>query len=198
MLIKSLRNCFSSRREFGKFAIPLLMEKLHSNVEESHLDAMQTFTQCSKETYDPNDYSEYLESLWSFFQKTVMNTSKSELEDAALDAIESLCFSISHSVQIASFKTDNKMSVSVDGFTEKAMQNPVNYLNEPDLKLVWPSVKCLHALGRASSTSNLIVTNKCIPLIIEYFNATNLVSGICLNNLLILFFIYTLFCEYLF
>ena len=176
MLIKSLRNCFSSKKEFSQYAIPLLMEKLHSSVEDAHLDAMETFSQCSRESYDPNDYSDYIESLWSFFQKTVMNTSKTELEESALTAIEAMGFSISRSLQIASFSKDAKMSVSIDTFTERAMQNPVKYLNEPDLKLVWPSVKCLLALAKASSTSNLIVSKRCIPLLIEYFNTTNFVS----------------------
>lgn len=170
MLISSLRNCFSSKKEFSKFSIPLLLEKLHSSVEESHVDAMKTFSQCSRESYDPNDYKEYIESLWSFFQKTVLNTSKTSLEEAALEAIEALAFSISHTVQEANCV--GKISVSIDTFTEKAMQNPVNYLNEPDLKLVWPSVKCLHALARSSSTANLIVNKKCIPLLIHYFKTT--------------------------
>jgi DNA repair/transcription protein MET18/MMS19 len=174
MLIKSLRNCFAAKKEFSKFAIPLLLEKFHSNVEEAHLDAIQTFAQCSRETYDPNDYSDYIESLWSFCQKTVLNTSKSELEEAALDAIEAMVFSISRSVQAANFRAGElkPTAVSIDSFTEKAMQNPVKYLNEPDLKLVWPSVKCLHALAKGSSTSNLIVTKRCIPILIEYFNTT--------------------------
>lgn len=176
MLIKSLRNCFSAKKEFAKFSMQLLLEKMHSNVEDSHLDAIQTFAQCSRESYDPNDYSDYIESLWSFCQKTVLNTNKNDLEEAALDAIEAMVFSISRSVQAANFRSGEfkPTSVSIDSFTEKAMTNPVKYLNEPDLKLVWPSVKCLHALAKGSSTSNLIVTKKCIPIIIEY-NTTTLV-----------------------
>ncbi len=172
MIAASLRACFAAHRGFAKFAVPLLLEKLHSSNDECHPDALLTFAQCSRTVYDPNDYADYLDSLWAFCQKTVLNTSKSEVEEAALVAIEALAFSISRTVQAE--------AVSVDAFMAKAMQNPVSYLSEPDLKLVWPSVKCLHALARGSSTCNLIVSKRCVPVLVEHFSAANLVSKSCI------------------
>ncbi len=168
MIISSLRACFAAHRGFSKFAVPLFVEKLNSSNEECFSDALLTFAQCSKTNYDPNDYADYLESVWSYCQKTVLNTSKSELEEAALEAIEALAFSIGRTVQAG--------AVSIDSFMTKAMQNPINYLSEPDLKLVWPSVKCLHALAKGSSTCSLIVNKKCVPLLIEHFSNATLVN----------------------
>ena len=179
MLKNALNSCFSSRKEFSKYSIPLLLEKFSSSNEEAQQDALDIFFRCSKTTYDPNDYKEYVEALWSFFQRTVMNASKSDLEEAALCAIEALAFSFSRSVQDGnvSMQPGVKMLASYDSFIEKAMQDCIKYLNEPDLKLVWPGVKCLHALARASSTSNQIVMKKIIPILLEYYKATTFVSS---------------------
>jgi DNA repair/transcription protein MET18/MMS19 len=176
MLKNSLKNCFAAKKEFAKNSIPLLLEKLYSNVEEAQLDSLDIFTQCSRLVYDPNDYKEHVETLWSNFLKTAMNASKLELAEAALSAIEALAFSISRTVQEANLANQQlKPVLSIDTFTEKAMHACIKYLNEPDLKLVWPSVKCLHALAKASSTSNFIVIKKVIPLLLDYYNLTTFV-----------------------
>ena len=177
MLIESVRKCFAGKSEFVKYAMPLLMEKINSSSEDSQIDAMNTYTLCSKQ-YDVKDYKDFIDQLWNSLQKIVMNASKSGLEEAALEAIEALSSAISRSVQKFQLnETDKpKTGLSIDIFVEKAMQSCVNYLNEPDLKLVWPNVKCLNALASSSPAANLIVNKKMIPLLIDYFKSTTFVS----------------------
>jgi hypothetical protein len=177
MLIESLRNCFAGKSEFVKFAMPLLMEKMNSSSEDSQIDAMNTYTLCSKQ-YDIKDYKDFIDQLWNCLQKIVMNASKSELEEAALEAIEALSNAISRSVQKFQLNEIDqpKSGLSIDLFIEKAMQSCVKYLNEPDLKLVWPNVKCVNALASSSPAANLIVNKKIIPLLIDYFKNTTFVS----------------------
>jgi DNA repair/transcription protein MET18/MMS19 len=169
MLADALRNCFSSNRKFTKFAIPLIIEKLQSSVDDAQLDALDTFAQCARQCYDPNDYKEHLETLWSSFQRIAINAVKSNLEEAALNAIRALAFSIARCVQDSS-------SVSIDSFVNKTVQSCSGYLSEPDLKLVWPNVKCLQAVASASSTADILVNKKILPLLVDYYKSTSQVE----------------------
>jgi len=45
--------------------------------------------------------------------------------------------------------------------------------------IVWPNVKCINALANSSSTANIIVNTKMIPLLIEYYKTTAFVRKIC-------------------
>ena len=160
--------------------MPLFLEKLNSNVDEAQLDALQTFTQCATYSYDPNDYKEFLEPLLTTFLKIVMYATKANLEVAALDALRAMCYGISRCIQKIDLnaENDNLNKVSIQWFVNKVAENSLGYLNEPDLKLVWPNVKCLNAVASASSTANLLVIIKTIPLLIQHYEATTFVSFI--------------------
>jgi DNA repair/transcription protein MET18/MMS19 len=169
MLIDSLRGCFSSTGKFTKLAVPLFLEKLNSNVDAAQLDSLDAYAECAtSQVYDPNDYKEYIQSLWGSFQTVAMNATKSSLEDAAQRAIAAMAHSLSCCVQ--------RDSVSIEWFVKKSCDSCLVYLNEPDLKLVWPNVKCLQSVASATSTANLLVLSRVIPLMIEYFNTTTFVS----------------------
>lgn len=174
MLISSLRSCFSSTSQFSKNAIPLLLEKLDSNIEDAQLDSLDTFTECAKLSYDPNDYKEYLDQLWQSFHKIAMNATKTNLEEASLNSIEALASSLSRSVQIADLKRSS--TVSIEWFAQKAIDSCLVYLDEPDLKLVWPNVKCLLSIASASSTANLLIFKNALPALIKHYNSTTFVS----------------------
>ena len=177
MLIKALRACFSSTPKFAKYALPLFLEKIESDSEDAQVDAIETFAQCARLSYEANDFKEYIDRLWTDFQKTVMISKKSDLEESALEAIEALANCISRSVQFAQPDSNAllKNPVSIDRFIDKAMRDCQDHLNEPDLKLVWPNVKCLHALSNSSSTTNILVAKSIIPLILQHYHSTNLV-----------------------
>ena len=184
MLIKSLRKCFSSSKLFAKNAIPLFLDKLNSSVEDSQMDALQTFTECATSFYDPNEYKDFLEPLLSTILKIVMNAPKTHLEEAALESLRAMCFSISRCIQKADFVNDSSTvnKVSVEWFVNKVSENSLKYLSEPDLKLVWPNVKCLQSVASASSTSNLLVINKTIPLLIQHYESTTFVRILIFFN----------------
>jgi hypothetical protein len=179
MLIKALRGCFSASNKFTKNTIQLVLDKLNSNLEEAQLDALETFTECARLSYDPNDYKEYIESLWNLFHRFTMNATKSNIEEAALAAIEALSFSLSRCVQKSDASSSSSPIVSSDWFVGKAVDSCLVYLNEPDLKLVWPNVKCLQAVASASSTTNLLVIKQTVPALIQHYNKSAQVKIHC-------------------
>lgn len=171
MLIESLRLCFSSTTKFCKNTIPLLLEKLDSSVEDAQLDALDTYSECANSMYDPNEYKEYLETLWNQFHKISMNATKNNLEEAALNAIHSMAKSLSKTIQNA----NSNSSVSIEWFVQKVLDSCLAYLEEPDLKLVWPNVKCLLSIASSSSTANLLILKNTLPSILLHYNSTNFV-----------------------
>ena len=187
MLIKSLRNCFSSSKLFAKSAIRLLLEKINSSIDEAQLDSLETFTQCAKSSYNPNDYQEYIDSMWSSFHKLVVNSSKSNISEAAVSAIQALSQSIATNLQSSNIESGPKLHfISIEWFVKKAFDSCLSSLNDmEDLKLVWPNVKCLAAIASSNSTANLLVINKIIPLLISNYNNSTFVNQkkICLDIL---------------
>ncbi len=85
-----LRNCFAASPLFAKYSIPLILDKLDSDIDSAKLDSLLTFVlkfldknlnysyvicnffkvECTK-VYDAADYKEYIEQLWNNFQKLV-------------------------------------------------------------------------------------------------------------------------------
>lgn len=172
MLIESLRQCFSSTNKFSKNTIPLLLEKLDSSVEDAQLDALDTYSECANSSYDPNDYKEFIEPLWKEFHRISMNATKNNLEEAALNAIQSMAKSLSKTIQNA----NSNSNVSIEWFAQKALDNCLAYLDEPDLKLVWPNVKCLLSIASSSSTANLLILKSTLPSILHHYKSTTFVN----------------------
>lgn len=138
-------------------------------MDEAHLEALETYVTCAT-VYDPNDYKEFIEPFWTIVHRLAMNTTKSKVEEAALSAIEAMATSLSRCVQVA--------HVSIEWFSAKVIDSCLSYLNEPDLKLVWPNVRCLQAVAAASSTANLLVLKRTVPAIIEHYSTASQVNNI--------------------
>ena len=153
----------------------MLLEKLESNVEEAQLDALDTFAKCARDAYNANDFGAYVDAVWRQSHRVAMNATKTALEEAALRAIEALTYCISRSIQ-SSAGVPGPSSASIDSFLERAIESCSQYLKETDLKLVWPNVKCLHALAAASSTANLLVNKKVVPMLLQHYNDASFVS----------------------
>ena len=80
-----------------------------------------------------------------------MSTTSLLIEDASLKAIEHLTSNISKTVQI------EKTLLSLDTFIEKCIQCCLVYLKDADLKLVWPSAKCLLAISNSNETAYILI-----------------------------------------
>ena len=93
-----------------------------------------------------------------------MSTTSIQIEDASLKAIENLTLSISKSVQI------EKTLLSLDFFIEKCIQCCLVYLKDADLKLVWPSAKCLLAISNSNETAFILVAKVLIRFLLDQYS----------------------------
>ncbi|NXJ90790.1 MMS19 protein, partial [Corythaixoides concolor] len=162
-LILSLRSVLASTAQFAEFLLPLLIEKIDSDLQSAKLDSLQTLTACCA-IYGQKELQEFLPSLWSSLRREVFQTASEKVEAECLAALHALSACLSRSV--LSSDTEDLL----DSFLGSVLQDCRHHLCEPDMKLVWPSAKLLQAAAGASLRAYHCVTRSVLPLLLEQYN----------------------------
>uniref|UniRef100_UPI00398EB686 MMS19 nucleotide excision repair protein homolog isoform X2 n=1 Tax=Pristiophorus japonicus TaxID=55135 RepID=UPI00398EB686 len=162
-LVLSLRSVLTATPRFAEFLLPLLIEKLDSDVQSAKVDSLQTLTACCKE-YRKKELKEFLPALWHSIRREVFQTASEKIETEGLAALQALSTGLSKSV------IDSDAEDSLDTFLNNVLQDCKHHLCEPDMKLVWPSAKLLQAAASASSRACSKITGCIFPLLLEQFN----------------------------
>ncbi|KAM4525724.1 MMS19 nucleotide excision repair protein homolog [Fundulus diaphanus] len=163
-LIQALRAVLTGTPTFAEFLLPLIIEKLDSDVQSAKLDSLQTLAACVGQ-YEHKDLAEFLEGLWSSLRREVFQTSSEKIESAALAALTALTSCLSRSI----LNSDSEDSLST--FLDLLLRDCKHHLFEPDLKLVWPSAKLLQAACGASYRASHIITAAVVPPLVEQYNS---------------------------
>uniref|UniRef100_A0A8U7MNP9 MMS19 nucleotide excision repair protein n=1 Tax=Corvus moneduloides TaxID=1196302 RepID=A0A8U7MNP9_CORMO len=161
-LILSLRAVLASTPQFAEFLLPLLIEKLDSELQSAKLDSLQTLTACCA-IYGQKELQEFLPSLWSSLRREVFQTASEKIEAECLAALHALSACLSRSV-LSSDSED-----LLDSFLSSILQDCRHHLCEPDMKLVWPSAKLLQAAAGASLRTYHRITRSVLPLLLEQY-----------------------------
>ncbi|NXS72239.1 MMS19 protein, partial [Pandion haliaetus] len=161
-LILSLRAVLASTPQFAEFLLPLLIEKMDSDLQSAKLDSLQTLTACCA-IYGQKELQEFLPSLWSSLRREVFQTASEKVEAECLAALHALSACLSCSV--LSSDTEDLL----DSFLSTILQDCRHHLCEPDMKLVWPSAKLLQAAAGASLRTYHHVTSSVLPLLLEQY-----------------------------
>ncbi|NWY64296.1 MMS19 protein, partial [Erithacus rubecula] len=161
-LILSLRAVLASTCQFAEFLLPLLIEKLDSELQSAKLDSLQTLTACCA-IYGQKELQEFLPSLWSSLRREVFQTASEKIETECLAALHALSACLSRSV-LSSDSED-----LLDSFLSSILQDCRHHLCEPDMKLVWPSAKLLQAAAGASLRTYHRITRSVLPLLLEQY-----------------------------
>ncbi|XP_014106034.1 PREDICTED: MMS19 nucleotide excision repair protein homolog isoform X1 [Pseudopodoces humilis] len=161
-LILSLRAVLASTPQFAEFLLPLLIEKLDSELQSAKLDSLQTLTACCA-IYGQKELQEFLPSLWSSLRREVFQTASEKIETECLAALHALSACLSRSV-LSSDSED-----LLDSFLSSILQDCRHHLCEPDMKLVWPSAKLLQAAAGASLRTFHRITRSVLPLLLEQY-----------------------------
>ncbi|KAJ8264496.1 hypothetical protein GJAV_G00149820 [Gymnothorax javanicus] len=162
-LILSLRSVLTGSPRFAEYLLPLIIEKVDSDVQSAKLDSLQTLVACSA-VYSHKELAEFLGGLWSSIRREVFQTASEKVEAAGLSALTALTTCLSCSVQ---------QSDSEDGlefFLDMVLGDCQHHLCEPDLKLVWPSAKLLQAAAGASYRASHKIAGAVVPLLLEQYS----------------------------
>ncbi|CAK6961747.1 MMS19 nucleotide excision repair protein homolog [Scomber scombrus] len=162
-LILMLRAVLTGTPKFAEFLLPLIIEKLDSDVQSAKQDSLQTLAACVSQ-YEHKDLAEFLEGLWTSLRREVFQTSSEKIESAGLAALTALTSCLSRSV------LNSDSDDSLNTFLDLVLKDCKHHLCEPDLKLVWPSAKLLQAACSASNRASHIITAAVMPTLIEQYN----------------------------
>ncbi|XP_051002527.1 MMS19 nucleotide excision repair protein homolog isoform X2 [Acomys russatus] len=162
-LILSLRAVLASTPRFAEFLLPLLIEKVDSEILSAKLDSLQTLNACCA-VYGQKELKDFLPSLWASIRREVFQTASERVEAEGLAALHSLTACLSCSVLRADAED------LLDSFLSNILQDCRHHLCEPDMKLVWPSAKLLQAAAGASARACEHITNSVLPLLLEQFH----------------------------
>uniref|UniRef100_A0A8C7U7W0 MMS19 nucleotide excision repair protein n=1 Tax=Oncorhynchus mykiss TaxID=8022 RepID=A0A8C7U7W0_ONCMY len=168
-LILALRAVLTGTPRFAEFLLPLIIEKLDSDVQSAKVDSLQTLTACAS-VYEHKELAEFLPGLWASLRREVFQTASERVESAGLAALSALTACISRSV----LNSDSEDYLNV--FLDLVLKDCQHHLCEPDLKLVWPSAKLLQATSTASYRASHRVAAAIMPSLIEQYNSRTQVS----------------------
>ncbi|XP_029933070.1 MMS19 nucleotide excision repair protein homolog isoform X2 [Myripristis murdjan] len=163
-LILSLRGVLAGTPQFAEFLLPLIIEKLDSDVQSAKLDSLQTLAACVS-LYEHKNVAEFLPGLWASLRREVFQTNSERVESAGLAALTALTSCLSRSV-VSSDSDD-----ALRAFLDLVLSDCQHHLSEPDLKLVWPSAKLLQAASSASYRASHAVAAAVMPSLIEQYNS---------------------------
>uniref|UniRef100_A0A4W4E4T7 MMS19 nucleotide excision repair protein n=1 Tax=Electrophorus electricus TaxID=8005 RepID=A0A4W4E4T7_ELEEL len=149
---------------FPSFLLPLIIEKLDSDMQNAKVDSLQTLAACAS-VYGHKELSDFLPSLWSSIRREVFQTASESVESAGLSALRALTSCLCRSV----LTSNSEDSLHV--FLDLVLKDCQHHLCEPDLKLVWPSAKLLQAASGASYRASLIVTAVVLPTLLEQYSS---------------------------
>ncbi|KAF6317559.1 MMS19-like protein, cytosolic iron-sulfur assembly component [Rhinolophus ferrumequinum] len=162
-LVLSLQAVLASTAQFAEFLLPLLIEKVDSEILSAKLDSLQTLNACCA-VYGQKELKDFLPSLWASIRREVFQTASEQVEAEGLAALRALTACLSCSV----LRTDAEDLL--DSFLSSILQDCRHHLCEPDMKLVWPSAKLLQAAAGASARACDHITSNVLPLLLEQFH----------------------------
>ncbi|GAA6066508.1 MMS19 nucleotide excision repair protein homolog isoform X1, partial [Tachysurus ichikawai] len=79
------------------FLLPLLIEKLDSDLQTSKVDSLQTLAACAP-VYGHKELAEFLPGLWSSIRREVFQTASERVESAGLSALSAITSCLSCTV----------------------------------------------------------------------------------------------------
>ena len=132
-LVLQLRKCLASTHFFGPLCVPLLLEKISSDIIDAKIDAYLTFAACAK-VYKPVDINVYCKDLWKAVRGDYLLGGIMAIESACMDALEgaAICLSSKHEM--------------CKEYVELVLYDCEQALKDPDLNLQYQLSKIVIAI----------------------------------------------------
>ena len=160
-LSDGLARCLTASTRFADYCLPLLQEKLDSDLASAKVEALRALELCC-ETYGPAQLDSWIDQLWSSIRREVLvNVNGDVLEHAALDALTALS---------RASTIDDQMSPSFSRVLQSVLKECLGHLCEPERRLMTPSSHVLLAICAGSPPACKLIMGQVIPLLLDQFN----------------------------
>ncbi|XP_076317157.1 MMS19 nucleotide excision repair protein isoform X3 [Tachypleus tridentatus] len=155
----ALRKCLASTSKFSQYALPLFLEKLDSDIQNSKVEALNTLAACC-EHYTVEDLKPYLSAIWSGIRKEVIDRRDEDVESAALIAL---------SIVIRTITSSETELILVAEFLEDIWKECERLLIDREANLICSSSKLLKAVAQSSYIAFSKIVPRVIPLLLQQY-----------------------------
>ncbi|KAK1125132.1 hypothetical protein K0M31_006471 [Melipona bicolor] len=167
-LAEKLAPCLCAIPEFAEFCMPLIIDKLFSNLRVAKLDSLNLLHKGVK-IFGVNGMKNHLTELWSVLKKEIVPGGDSELKNASLKAVMSVIDVISSDVKIC------------ENFIDHIITDVKLSLYDVQLSLFKPSVELLECVAMVNKESCIQVLKLIVPLCLgQYSTKTSITDKIIL------------------
>ncbi|XP_054016831.1 MMS19 nucleotide excision repair protein homolog [Hylaeus anthracinus] len=167
-LAEKLAPCLYAIPQFAEFCIPLVLDKLVSNLKVAKFDSLKLLSN-SVQTFGIKGLQPHLTEIWSVLRKEIMSGRDIELKNASLKAIISIIEVISN---------DSKLC---ENFIDNIITDTKSSLYDLQLSLFRPAVKLLECVATVNKASCVQVLKIIIPLCLgQYSTKTSVIDKVIL------------------
>ncbi|RUS82896.1 hypothetical protein EGW08_009361 [Elysia chlorotica] len=159
-LVIALRKCFGATSQFAEYSIPLLLEKMTSDLQSARLDSFLTLAECAP-VYGVKGLTPFLGSINSTVKREVLMNITSALVGAANNAITSVYKALVQS-------STNLINLSnVSESIVELYQDVVKFLEGTDLKKGCLAFSLCHAVANSSAFAMGVMIPLVLPSLIS-------------------------------
>lgn len=156
-LAEKLAPCLYAIPQFAEFCIPLILDKLFSNLKVAKLDSLKLLCN-GAQTFGTKGLEPHLIELWSVLKKEIMSDGDLELKNASLKTVACIIEVISN---------DSKLCTS---FIDDIITDTRSSLYDVQLSLFRSAVKLLECVATVNKESCVQVLKIVVPLCLSQYS----------------------------
>ncbi|XP_015600942.1 MMS19 nucleotide excision repair protein homolog isoform X2 [Cephus cinctus] len=162
-ITKALVSCLCAIPQFAEFCIPLITEKLDSDLKLAKLDSLYLLSKGAS-TFGVDGLKNHLQELWPVLRKEVMSNGDPQIKNTGLEALRELV------------KALHSNSTVRQSFVEKIITDTRGSLCDVQLSLYWPAEKVLESVATADKDSCIQVLRAIVPLCLGQYSSKTATS----------------------
>lgn len=167
-LVTGLRKVLSASSLFAPFCIPLMIEKLESDVQSAKIDAILTLKSCLP-CYSTIDMKPHLRTLWICIRKEIVSSRSKDVEELGHDLLEDLVLMLSKTPVDTSRKSE--LELFLNDVKEDCLPQLAEQLQE---KMAWSSAKLMISCAESSKRSCEILVTAMVPVLMKSLDKKDL------------------------
>lgn len=161
-LANALAPCLCCISEFAEFCLPLISEKLSSDLDTAKLDSLALLYQGAP-TFGIHGLKPHLHEIWTLLKKELISSSNEEIQNYSLKAIKCI-------IQVLSSD-----EIVHENFINEIVKDTQSSLIDIQLILFEPTIKLLETVASANQTSCVVIMRTIVPLCLgQYSSKTSL------------------------
>ncbi|KAL5470766.1 hypothetical protein EMCRGX_G028781 [Ephydatia muelleri] len=154
-LIGGLRRCLTATPSFAQYCVPLVLEKLTSDLHSAKMDALLTLA-AGGSVFGEAGLMPHIEQLWACIRKEALGSHDKAIQSAALEAVKSITKGVC-----------TPLSPRPSQLVALCLRDLKRNIVESELKLVVPSCQLLLAVAMAADPACVQVVGEVVPVLVQ-------------------------------